>query len=118
MSNITIYKTKSTTLRDLYDHFEDLEEENLDFVVKFFETQLGLKYIADMGKLDWDGDILSLVSLTSDMKKEGEKLSLPLPYLFSNRLKNYTTCREWRVLYSSHQPSTSLSKWLHLFRKE
>ena len=76
MSDITIYKTKVTTLRDLFDHFEDLEEENLDFVVKFLETQLGLKHIADMGKLDWDGDILSLVSLTSDMKKEGGKVRL------------------------------------------
>ena len=76
MSNITIYKTKTTTLKDLLDHFEDLEEENLDFVVKFLETQLGLKHIADMGKLDWDGDILSLVSLTSDIKKEGGKVRL------------------------------------------
>ena len=73
MSKVTIYQTKTTTLRKLLEHFSDLVKWDLDFVVGFLENQLGLKYIADLGSLDWDGDILSLVSLTSDIKKEGEK---------------------------------------------
>ena len=76
MSKITIYQTKTTTLRDLLGHFSDLVKKNLDFVVGFLENQLVLKYIADLGSLDWDGDILSLVSITSDIKKEGGKVRL------------------------------------------
>ena len=59
MPQITIFQTKTTTLRDLLDHFSDLVKGNLDFVVGFLDKQHELKYIANLGSLDWDGDILS-----------------------------------------------------------
>ena len=76
MSKITAFNTETTTLRDLLSHFSDLVKWDLDFVVDFFKNQIGLEYVVDLGSLDWDGDILSLVPLTSDIKKEGGKVRL------------------------------------------
>ena len=76
MSTIKSFPTKTTTLKTMLEHFNNVPKGELESVVRFLTKQLGLTHITGLGNLDWDGDILSLVSLSNDAKKDGVKVRL------------------------------------------